>query len=69
MTTTPPDPDDDFLDAPCDPDDEMREPTADDEVDALVLFADVEFTDPAAVEQRRAEWTELAALGGAESDA
>lgn len=33
--------------------------TSDDQIDALVLFADVDFTDPAAVAARRAEWEAL----------
>jgi uncharacterized protein YecE (DUF72 family) len=33
--------------------------TTDDDVAALVLFADVEFTTPEAVEARKAEWQEL----------
>lgn len=31
----------------------------DDGIDALCLFADVDFTDPDAVARRRAEWVEL----------
>lgn len=34
-------------------------PTADDDVDVLVLFADIDWTDPDAVAQREAEWREL----------
>lgn len=33
--------------------------TADEDVDAVLLFADIDFTDPAAVEARKAEWQEL----------
>ena len=33
--------------------------TADDDVDALVLFADVDFTDTKAVKARKDEWKEL----------
>jgi hypothetical protein len=33
--------------------------TADDQVAALVLFADIDFTDPAAVTARKAEWETL----------
>jgi len=50
---------DDFLDGICDPDDERAAPTADDETDALVLFADTDFLDPAAVEARASEWRAL----------
>ena len=35
--------------------------TADDEITAIVLFADVDFTDPDAVAERAAEWQELLA--------
>lgn len=37
--------------------------TADDEIDAVVLFADIDFTDPAAVAARVAEWEALWASG------
>ena len=33
--------------------------THDDDIDALQLFADVDFTNPSAVEKRKAEWEEL----------
>jgi hypothetical protein len=33
--------------------------TADEDVDALVLYADIDFTDPEAVAARKAEWKEL----------
>lgn len=33
--------------------------TADVDVDAVVLFADVDWTDPSAVDARVAEWREL----------
>ena len=33
--------------------------TGDDDIAAVVLFADVDWTDPAAVTAREAEWTEL----------
>lgn len=33
--------------------------TGDDQVAALVLFADIDFTDPAAVDARRSEWEAL----------
>lgn len=33
--------------------------TGDDDIAALVLFADVDFLDPAAVEARRLEWLEV----------
>lgn len=33
--------------------------TSDDDVAALVLFADVDWTDPAEVERRRHEWSEV----------
>ena len=33
--------------------------TDDADIDALLLFADVEFTDPQAVAERAAEWQEL----------
>lgn len=57
-----PKPSDDDLDAGiCDgPDAPRGEPTADgEETDALVLFADVDFTDPEAVEYRRAGWVNM----------
>lgn len=37
--------------------------TEDDQVAALVLFADVDFEDPDAVEARRLEWEEVLADG------
>lgn len=49
---------DDTLSACGDIDDPQRR-CADDQVAALVLFADVEFTSPTAVERRVAEWQEL----------
>lgn len=48
--------DDDLLDG-CDLD-FTEAPTGDDDLDAVVLFADVA-DDPAAIERRRAEWQEL----------
>ena len=52
--------DDDERDGCCDLDCVMAPPTEDGEQqDALVLFADVDFLDPLAVEQRRAEWEAL----------
>ncbi len=48
----------DLLDHPDSLDDPATN-TADDELDALVLFADVDFTDPAARAQRSAEWAML----------
>lgn len=33
--------------------------TADEDVDAVMLFADVDFTDPKAVAARKKEWEEL----------
>ena len=36
--------------------------TDDGDIDALVLFADVDFLDPEAVEARELEWAQLAAL-------
>lgn len=33
--------------------------TADEDVDALILFADIDFLDPEAVAARKAEWEEL----------
>lgn len=55
--------DDDKLDGLCDLDFEMAPRTDDSEIDALVLFAAVDFLDPAAVEARRAEWVDLFAGG------
>jgi hypothetical protein len=43
--------------------------TPDDDVDALLLYADVDFTDPAAVEARKAEWQELLGPTGTEPPA
>jgi uncharacterized protein YciU (UPF0263 family) len=54
--------DDDMLDGACDLDAEMAPETSDEDAPALVLFADTQFDDPDAVEVRRAEWVELAAL-------
>lgn len=57
--------DDDFLDA-CGPEFNFDDPetnTGDDQVAALVLFADVEFDDPAAVTARQTEWAALADAG------
>jgi hypothetical protein len=34
-------------------------PTPDDEIDALVLFADVDTSDPDAVARRAQEWSDL----------
>ncbi len=50
--------DDDLLDG-CDLD-FTDAPTSDDDLDGVVLFADVS-DDPAAIEERRAEWQELLA--------
>lgn len=45
---------------PCDVSFDMPDKnTADEDVDALMLFADVDFTDPDAVAARKAEWEEL----------
>lgn len=33
--------------------------TSDDDIDGLILFADVDFTDQEAVDKRKAEWEEL----------
>lgn len=55
--------DDDFLDG-CElefDDPEMNCP--DEDVDALVLFADVDFLDPEAVEARKAEYATLTEVG------
>ena len=53
--------DDAHLDG-CDLDFDDRATNTDDaDIDALALFADVDFTDPAAVERRRSEWMELLA--------
>lgn len=49
----------DEWDGMCDLDFEMAPSTKDAQTDALVLFADVDFDDPAAVEARVAEWSEL----------
>lgn len=49
----------DEWDGMCDLDFEMAPRTDDDEIDALVLFADAEFTDPKAVKARVREWSEL----------
>jgi hypothetical protein len=37
----------------------LEDPIADDELDGIVLFADVDPTDFAAVDRRIAEWREL----------
>lgn len=56
-------PEDDFLDG-CELDFDVPElATDDDQVDALVLFADVEFDDEEAVQKRMAEYKELAEAG------
>lgn len=39
--------------------DDNSKNTRDDEIAALVLFADVDFTDPAVVEARKQEWEAL----------
>jgi hypothetical protein len=52
-------PEDDDLDGCCDDDFDMADESTDDDLDALVLFADVEFLDREAVAERRAEWAEL----------
>lgn len=49
--------DDDFLEG-CDID-FSEDPTSDDDLDAVVLFADVDPSDTAAIEARKAEWQEL----------
>lgn len=54
----------DEWDGMCDLDFEMAPRTDDDEVVPLVLFADVEFTDPDAVAERVREWRELFGEGG-----
>lgn len=46
------------LDA-CDQSFDTENNTSDEDVDALILFADIDFTDPEAVSQRKAEWEEL----------
>jgi hypothetical protein len=48
-----------WVDAGCDWPGELREVVPDDEVAGLVLFADIDFLDPAAVERRRLEWAGL----------
>lgn len=54
-----PDEDDDFLEM-CEESFDIPEMnTEDDMVDALVLFADVQFDDPDEVSKRKAEWEEL----------
>lgn len=53
MTT----PDDDTLDGCAI--DFAEDPTPNDELDAVVLFADVDPDDPAAVAAREAEWREI----------
>jgi len=53
----------DEWDGLCDLDFEMAESTSDDEVAALVLFADIDFTDFDAVERRVAEWRALFPAG------
>lgn len=58
----------DEWDGMCDLDFEMAPSTKDDQIDALVLFADVDFLDPGAVEKRRVEWVELGTVEG-DSDA
>lgn len=49
----------DEQDGMCDLDFEMAPRTDDADTDALVLFADCEFTDPDAVTRRAAEWRAL----------
>ena len=57
MSVTPPD--DGSLDG-CDVDlDDPATNTSDDQIAALVLYADVDFTDPDVVARRQAEWNEL----------
>ena len=52
--------DDDFLDG-CDLEfDDPETNTPDEDIDALVLFADVDFLDEAAVERRKQEYAALA---------
>lgn len=53
-------PDDAHLDGCDDGMLDERRVTADELIDALVLFADVDFSDPHAVEARRREWLALA---------
>lgn len=43
--------------------DDPEKNTSDEDVTALVLYADVDFLDPAAVEARQAEYEALAKLG------
>ena len=51
--------DDDFLDG-CDLEfDDPETNTEDGDIDALTLFADVQFDDPDEVAKRKAEWEEL----------
>jgi hypothetical protein len=55
-----PDADDDFLDGEIDG--SVYDPakhTEDEDVAALVLFGDIDWTDPQAVERRKAEWEQL----------
>jgi hypothetical protein len=52
-------PNDDDLDGCCDADFDMADESTDDDLDALVLFADVDFADRWVVAERRAEWAEL----------
>jgi hypothetical protein len=47
-----------FADAICEPG-QLREVVPDSEVAGLVLFADIDFLDPAAVERRRRAWVGL----------
>lgn len=54
----------DEWDGMCDRDFEMAPRTDDNDAAALVLFADVDFTDPDAVAQRQHEWAELAESEG-----
>lgn len=53
--------DDDQLDGCALEFDDPATNTSDDDIAALVLFADVEFDDPPAVEARRREWLEVLA--------
>lgn len=49
----------DEWDGMCDLDFEMGPSTKDEDIPALVLFANTDFTDPEAVEQRKREWHDL----------
>lgn len=50
---------DDILDAGCEEDTPRREDTPDEDIDALVLFASIDFTDREAVEEHAEKWRTL----------